>query len=236
MKLNNFFGGEDFSAIAQQSNGGYFLAGAIADGMFVARTTPAGKLDLTFGHLGGFYFSFGRYIHTISAAAVDASDRLIVVGSISAYDAANTSKFAVARITPDGKLDRRFSGDGMTTIDFGQAHATANAVAIDAQGRIVVAGQSDDGHRDGLADPRNGAGKTFLVAVLGRIHASDDAEFGGGEGGDAEVKVHLASSDEEMFHPGDVLANDDARDHRREQIEPDDAAIEPGEIGHSMKI
>src|SRR5439155_8179570 len=101
------------------------------------------------------YFSFGNYIHTISAIVVDASDRLIVVGSISAYDAANTLKFAVARITRDGKLDTHFSGDGMTTIDFGQAHATANAVAIDPLGRIVLAGQSgEDGDTGRMAVAR----------------------------------------------------------------------------------
>ena len=46
---------------------------------------------------------------------------------------------AVARYKPNGTLDTSFSGDGRQTTDFG----VANAVALQADGKIVVVGSID---------------------------------------------------------------------------------------------
>jgi uncharacterized delta-60 repeat protein len=48
--------------------------------------------------------------------------------------------FAVARFERDGRLDTSFGEDGVATTDLGSNADVARAVAVDEQGRIVVAG------------------------------------------------------------------------------------------------
>jgi len=46
----------------------------------------------------------------------------------------------VVRYTPDGQLDPAFNGDGRVTVDIAGDNDEALAVAVDAQGRITMAG------------------------------------------------------------------------------------------------
>src|SRR5262245_51204213 len=104
----------------------------------------AGALDLSFNGSGKENFSFnlnGTHFDLGRAVAVDSLGRIIVAGS--ATNANGNADFAVARLLANGELDRTFSGDGLQTITFdfgGNNQDVANAVAIDAQGRIVLAG------------------------------------------------------------------------------------------------
>lgn len=52
--------------------------------------------------------------------------------------------FALARYNADGSLDTTFGADGMVTTDFFDAsYDSANALALQIDGKIVVAGSSD---------------------------------------------------------------------------------------------
>jgi uncharacterized delta-60 repeat protein len=66
--------------------------------------------------------------------AIQADGRIVVAGS-------SGGNFALVRYTVGGALDTSFSGDGMQTTDFGGADG-GTAVAIQADGRIVVGGGS----------------------------------------------------------------------------------------------
>jgi uncharacterized delta-60 repeat protein len=97
------------------------------------RVTPsAGALDPTFG-VGGLVrtpFPVGGIAH---AAAVQADGKIVVAGE-------SDGSFALARYNPDGSLDSTFDHDGKVTTVFGGGDGAANAVAIQADGKIVVAG------------------------------------------------------------------------------------------------
>lgn len=54
---------------------------------------------------------------------------------------ATGSDMAVARYNSDGTLDTSFEGDGMALVDFGD-EASARAVALQPDGKIVLAGGS----------------------------------------------------------------------------------------------
>jgi uncharacterized delta-60 repeat protein len=101
----------------------------------LARYRRNGELDRTFSHNGKV--ATGVYGNP-SAVAIDSHGRIVVAGSYQDCDDCSYSSFVLARYKPDGTLDRSF---GTVTTDFGgYPYASANSVAIDSQGRIVVAG------------------------------------------------------------------------------------------------
>jgi uncharacterized delta-60 repeat protein len=105
----------------------------------LVRLNVDGTLDTTFDG-DGVAFAAGRNGYTPRAAALQADGRVIVVGDDAASFGA-TREFAVMRFTPDGALDPTFDGDGRVQASFA-VDAEAHGVAIDAAGRIVVAGQA----------------------------------------------------------------------------------------------
>jgi uncharacterized repeat protein (TIGR01451 family)/uncharacterized delta-60 repeat protein len=107
----------------------------------------AGDLDLTFNATGKVLTSFppataGALTDDVAyRVVVDSRGRTVTVGYTKNPNAF-ASDFAVARYNADGTLDRTFGAGGtvVTNIDDTRAFEVANAVAIDAQERIVVAG------------------------------------------------------------------------------------------------
>src|SRR5262249_8719027 len=106
------------------------------------------------------------------AVAVDAQGRTIVAGF--AQFGATDYDFAVTRLKLDGSPDPTFGNNGTKTIafDLGGGHDDrATSVAIDAQGRIVVAGYAE-------ATPFAGSKQTnFAVARLNPLDGSLDRDF-----------------------------------------------------------
>jgi len=106
----------------------------------VARLNPNGTIDEGFGDQGGRTdTNFGDGDNAFAVAIQD--DGRIVVGGWTG----ETPKgdFALARYNQNGDLDPTFDGDGKVTIDFGGGEH-AYAVAIQSDGKIVVAGESRD--------------------------------------------------------------------------------------------
>ena len=143
-KQTTDFGGNDVvTAMAIQGNGKIVLAGyttgnSTSYDFAVARYNTNGALDTTFSTDGKQTTDFGNTSDHATAAAIQSNGRIVVVGytfsTLPHYD------FALARYTSTGTLDTSFSGDGKQITDFGNTPDIANAVAIQSNGRIVVAG------------------------------------------------------------------------------------------------
>lgn len=103
--------------------------------------TPAlaaeGDLDPGFGTGGTLTTSFpvGSYAN---AVAIQPDGKIVAVGA--AAGPSLTGEFAVARYGTDGTLDAAFSEDGMLTTPIAGGGDEARSVAIQPNGRIVVAG------------------------------------------------------------------------------------------------
>lgn len=98
----------------------------------------AGDLDTSFGTGGTRISSMYNSYDRLTDLALQKDGKMIAAGySI----ATNRYDFVVARYSSDGNLDRTFSGDGRTATDFGGSDF-GHDVAIQANGRIVVAGES----------------------------------------------------------------------------------------------
>ncbi len=137
----------------------------------------AGALDTTFGEAGKALTAFpGFAITQAYALAVQPDGKIVVAGFASV--SSGGEDFAVARYLEDGRLDAAFDGDGMLTTDFG-ANDRARAVALQADGKIVVAGWSSAGDDfavarylpDGQLDPSfDGDGR--LTTDFGAVDAA----------------------------------------------------------------
>ncbi|QIS09599.1 hypothetical protein [Nocardia arthritidis] len=157
-RVSTDFGGKsDVAAAVTVLSDGRILAvgttqGATSgDDIALARYTPDGKLDTGFGTDGKVSTDLGTQADRGNAVAVQTDGRIIVAGST--QDPAHGDDFAVLRYTPDGKLDPGFGDAGKATTDFGGKSDSARAVAIQADGKIVVVGTSH-GAGDNIAIAR----------------------------------------------------------------------------------
>lgn len=105
----------------------------------LARFTAAGALDLGFG--GGDGKATTDFTGGYDAAfdvALQGDSKIVVGGEASG----SGGRFALARYRPGGGLDGTFGGDGRVTTNFTPQLDFAFGVALDADGKIVLAGGS----------------------------------------------------------------------------------------------
>lgn len=169
---------EDPMAGVLQSDGKVVVCGTLSDGtnnrMFVSRFKADGDPDAAgFGLLGANIAPFAGDSLGM-ATAMTGDNRILVVGTAiggGAYD------LAVARFTSAGAVDNTFGGGtGGASLAAGPGDDIANAVALQPDGKILVAGNSKDGSlidriavgrflANGTADPTFGTGGLVLADV-----------------------------------------------------------------------
>ncbi len=125
-------------SIAIQTDGKIVVVGASGDDFALARYNIDGSLDATFDGDGKVTTDFAGLADTARSVAIQADGR-IVLGGYSGED------FALARYNSDGSLDAAFDGDGKVTTDFAGSADYGYSLAIQADGKIVVGGTSDQG-------------------------------------------------------------------------------------------
>jgi uncharacterized delta-60 repeat protein len=184
-----FDAGGEFSDAATgvviQPDGGIVLCGGtlvddLQGDVAVARLTPAGALDPAFGTSGRVVFGTelgGPLYDLVFDCAVDPMGRIVVAGLV--ILSTTNADFLVARLLADGALDPTFDTDGVTTVPFdlgGTGVDAARALAIQPDGRIILAGLAEDAVPDyevalarllvdGSLDPTFGAGGRVTVAL-----------------------------------------------------------------------
>jgi uncharacterized delta-60 repeat protein len=140
------FGGDE-TALALQADGKIVMVGGGVTDFTLARYTTAGRLDSSFGRAGTGTVTTDIATENDEArgVAIQSDGKIVVVGSAVVGRTANNISnfdFAVARYNTDGTPDNSFSGDGKVTTDFNLLADTANAVAIQSDGKIVVVGSA----------------------------------------------------------------------------------------------
>jgi uncharacterized delta-60 repeat protein len=165
---------------------GRILVAAIADGQVVlARLHPNGALDTTFG-VGGRRVTT-LTVHTSARHlrfALDGQGRLLLASTAVAANGFSRD-FVVARFLSNGSADPFFGQGGTVTVDFAGFDDTAAALALQPDGKILVAGKTKNSHGndvDGSDD--------FALARLGS-NGSLDASFG--QGGKVIIGLHDTS-------------------------------------------
>src|SRR5262249_34969029 len=132
--------GDVGSAIVILSNGKIVVAGGAGESsnfdFALARYNPDGTLDTTFGIGGTVTTNFGTSVRA-NILAIQPDGKIVVVGTAGEYYCRD---FALARYTAEGSLDTTFGNDGRIVTDFFGDADRAFAVAVQPDGRIVVAG------------------------------------------------------------------------------------------------
>jgi uncharacterized delta-60 repeat protein len=132
-------------AVALQADGKIVVGGeAMCPGAMcfgLVRYRSDGAVDTGFGEGGLVRTMFPQCGCRIHGLAVQPDGRIVAVGERFRYgDAQDDWLIAVARYLPDGRRDTSFSGDGLFSLDPDYGDDTATAVALQADGRIVVGG------------------------------------------------------------------------------------------------
>lgn len=145
---NNSLKRDYATGLVLQSDGKIIISGYCPDGNFssadnefaVIRLNSNGTLDTNYATNGILRFGFGSAHAEAHALAIQPDNKIIVAG----YSITTSSNydFAIARVNTDGTLDTDFSNDGKTVINLDE-YDKANTIAIQSDGKIIVAGDAD---------------------------------------------------------------------------------------------
>jgi uncharacterized delta-60 repeat protein len=160
--------GTTFDAATQQTS--IALASYNADGTPDATFDGDGKATTAVSNVFEYY---------VGSLAIQTDGKLIVAGTAPNY---TNVPFTVARFTPTGALDPTFDGDGKTEIAFGANGGNAWTLALQTDGKIVVAG--------GMLNARY----DFAVARL-NSNGSPDRGFGA----NGRVVAFVGNSDDQIY-------------------------------------
>ena len=177
-----------------------------------------GTLDPTFGTGGIVTTSSGTFNVYGYGIAFQSDGKIVVVG---AQDNVSSSDFIVARYNNDGTLDPTFDSDGIVNIDFGGGYDVARNLAIQSDGKIIVAGYSDasfaiarlnpDGTLDTSFDSDGkvltAGGKGFDVAIQtdGKIVVAGNITTGGSDDDFALIRYNTNGSLDTSFDSDGIV-------------------------------
>src|SRR5262249_1963225 len=122
----------DLLHVATDSLGRIITIGILNSGsgkMAVTRYMPTGALDTTFGGTGTVTIPCYHSGSGPGGLAIDSYDRIVIAGGLNPW--------SVTRLTASGALDTSFGVNGEKDLDYSDH---VSDVAIDSQGRVVVAG------------------------------------------------------------------------------------------------
>ena len=162
----DFLAGETADAVLVQPDGKIVIGGrsgnTVTDNFVVTRLNPDGSSDSSFSGDGAASADFGG-ADRINSVALQADGKIVVAGVTE--QSGVPSDVAVARFNPNGTLDTSFDGDGMATLDYFGGVDAAEAVLVQPDGSIVLAG-----YGSGL--------RCFMLARL-NADGSPDSRFQG---------------------------------------------------------
>lgn len=135
---------------------------------------PGGLLDPAFGEAGVRRLAVGPGNSIAYRAAMQPDRKLVFTGTT--YDGM-TFNVLLARLHPDGQLDPSFGAGGIVSTKIGSKNSAGRALAVDRQGRLLVAGEMQVGDRiqfaiarytsAGQPDPEFGVGGLVTTPISG---------------------------------------------------------------------
>ena len=205
-------GFDNASDVLVQPDGKIVLAGTWSDPnssasqFAIARYNTNGNLDLAFAGTGRRRVAFTNESSCLDVA-LQSDGKLVMTGDM-LFDT-NDFDFAVARVNADGTTDNGFDGDGILSTGIG-GNDFAGAVAIQSDGKIVVAGGNLPG---GTAN-----GEIVRYLTNGALDNSFD-----GDGKRIITRPHRQPLRVRRRHPArrpDPVSGQQSRSERQPEVRP----------------
>jgi uncharacterized delta-60 repeat protein len=133
-----FSGVAGFECVKVQSDGKIIVAGMSQ----IYRLNTDGSLDTTWGTTGGSTQSINGYPFYIREIAIQSDGKVVMAGHVTN---GTNNDFGLIRINADGSLDNTFGTGGKQSFNFGNNADEAFALAIQTDGKILIAGQTFNG-------------------------------------------------------------------------------------------
>lgn len=163
----------------------------------------AGELDPTFGSGGIVFTDFSDSFDPVSDefvndTVIQPDGKIVAVGGVSNCCNGSGQDFAVVRYNPNGSLDTLFGNGGRVIIDFNDPSFesrsdSATAVALQPDGKIVVAGSSQ--------------GTEFVDFAVARLNPDGNLDTAFGNGG--RVTTFFSHDNRDEAH--DVVVQPDGK-------------------------
>ncbi len=142
------------NSVVRQDDGKILLVGQATDrtgvsgavDFAIARYNANGTLDTSFGTNGKVLTDFSNGFDIAKSAVLQPDGKLLVVGNTAVdpfFDQFDQSDIVVVRYNLDGSLDTTFGNGGKTIIDITNYLDFGNSIALQADGKIVLAGSVD---------------------------------------------------------------------------------------------
>jgi uncharacterized delta-60 repeat protein len=139
------FKNEDAFDLAVQTDGKIILAGgayvSLTSVLALSRYNPDGSLDPSFSADGLATYP-GLGVATATAVAIQPDGRILAAGQIRISSGDND--FLLTRLNSDGTLDGSCGLQGVATTNFAGASAFTRSLAVQADGKILLAGSVED--------------------------------------------------------------------------------------------
>lgn len=130
------------NSVTIQPDGKILVAGLSHNGynsdLLLVRYNANGSLDTSFDGDGKVITAIGTGNDPGQSVTLQPDGKILVAGY-------SNSGLALVRYNPNGSLDTSFDGDGKVTTDFGSSSDYGQSVALQSDGKILVAGYSSNG-------------------------------------------------------------------------------------------
>ena len=138
---------DDIVSLAIQRDGKIIAAGYTVIGSYIgfsmARYNTNGTIDSSFGSGGIVVTKIGSYFNVITSVAIQNDGKIVAAGYC---NDGSKNEFALARYDSRGSLDSSFNGDGKLAFSIRSHDDRLNSMVIQADGKILVAGQSSNAY------------------------------------------------------------------------------------------
>ncbi len=160
--------------------------GTIASDLVVARYLPDGSPDPAFGVDGRTEVDVRGGPDHLGALALQPDGTILAAGTSDVPSGPSESEVTVVRFRSDGGVDRSFGQDGVARTETGPFES-AQGIAVQSDGSIVVAGSNSDAGRTvrrmllvrydatGVLDPSFGSGGVVVTQAAPQSEATDVA-------------------------------------------------------------
>jgi uncharacterized delta-60 repeat protein len=167
------------------------VAGGNHGAFMITRTLPNGDTETDFGDGGVVTVRFGSDSADPTSVAIDRKGGIMVAGAVCS-DFRTSCHVGLARLRPNGDLNRDFGDDGTVEISFPKPYVRDPSVAFGAGDRIVVAASNGDSYREVSWD-----------IALAALRSDGSLDPGFGEGGKV-IGSFVQARDDCKLHTGSV--------------------------------